>query len=105
MKTGKIAWWEMDMPEGRIRFDDRKATMLGYDPQIFEHYRDFTNLIHPDDLNLAMQSMNNHLKGITEEYAIDYRIRDVSGNYHWYRDVGKITQRYDDKNQKFLPVL
>lgn len=102
MKTGKIAWWEMDMPEGRIRFDDRKATMLGYDPQIFEHYRDFTNLIHPDDLNLAMQSMNNHLKGITEEYAIDYRIRDVSGNYHWYRDVGKITQRYDDKKPKIL---
>ena len=32
MEIGNLAWWEMDLPDGTVRFDDRKAIMLGYLP-------------------------------------------------------------------------
>lgn len=96
MEIGSLAWWEMDMPTGAVRFDARKATMLGYSPGMFRHYTDFTTLLHPDDLEPTMQAMRNHLDGKAARYQADYRIRVASGEYRWFRDVGGITRRHAD---------
>ena len=96
MEIGSLAWWEMDLPGGEIRFDARKATMLGYSPDQFRHYTDFTNLLHPDDAEPAMQAMRDHLEGRDARYHTDYRIRTASGDYRWFRDVGGITRRQAD---------
>jgi PAS domain S-box-containing protein len=96
MEIGSLAWWEMDLPEGNVRFDDRKASMLGYSPDKFRHYTDFTALLHPDDFEPAMQAMRDHLEGRDARYHIDYRLRTAGGNYRWFRDVGGITRRRPD---------
>jgi PAS domain S-box-containing protein len=100
MEIGSLAWWEMDLPDGAVRFDDRKATMLGYSPDQFHNYRDFTSLLHPDDLEPAMQAMRDHLDGKEPRYHVDYRIRTAEGNYRWFRDVGGITLRHPDGSPK-----
>ncbi|MFA4861566.1 PAS domain S-box protein [Methanoregula sp.] len=96
MEIGSMAWWEMDLPDGAVRFDDRKATMLGYAPAQFRHYTDFTSLLHPEDLEPAMQAMRDHLEGRESRYHLDYRIRTAAGDYRWFRDVGGITKRHPD---------
>ena len=96
MEIGNLAWWEMALPGGEIRFDDRKATMLGYSPEQFRHYTDFTALLHPDDFEPAMQAMRDHLEGKDPKYHTDYRIRTAAGNYRWFRDIGGITGRNPD---------
>jgi PAS domain S-box-containing protein len=96
MEIGSLAWWEMDLPKGTVRFDDRKAAMLGYPPEKFKHYTDFTSLLHKDDLEPAMQAMRNHLEGRVARYRVDYRIRTASGDYRWFRDVGGITRSHPD---------
>ncbi len=42
MTAGNLAWWEMELPSGEVRFNDRKAEMLGYEPERFETYEDST---------------------------------------------------------------
>ncbi len=96
MEIGNLAWWEMDLPDGTVRFDPRKATMLGYPPENFRHYSDFTALLHPDDYEPAMQAMRDHIGGKDPRYRADYRIRMADGNYRWFRDVGGITKRHTD---------
>ncbi|HVP96778.1 PAS domain S-box protein [Methanoregula sp.] len=96
METGNLAWWEMDLPGGEVRFDDRKAAMLGYSPDRFHHYSDFTALLHPDDLEPTMQAMRDHLSGTLAQYYTEYRIRSADGEYRWLRDVGGITKRHAD---------
>ncbi|MDP3563013.1 MAG: PAS domain-containing protein, partial [Methanoregula sp.] len=96
MEIGNLAWWEMDLPNGAVRFDDRKATMLGYTPEKFRHYTDFTQLLHPDDDKPTMQAMKEHLEGREARYHADYRIRTSDGTYRWFRDVGGITRRHAD---------
>jgi len=96
MEIGSLAWWEMNLPEGTVRFDDRKATMLGYPPGKFRHYTDFTSLLHPDDLELTMAAMRDHLENREARYHADYRIRTASGEYKWFRDIGGITRRHTD---------
>jgi len=96
MEIGRLAWWEMDLPDGAVRFDDRKAIMLGYSPSQFHQYQDFTALLHPEDYEPSMKAMKDHLEGKVARYNADYRILASDGTYRWLRDVGGITRRHPD---------
>jgi PAS domain S-box-containing protein len=96
MEIGSLAWWEMDLPDGAVRFDDRKATMLGYTPDQFHHYSDFTTLLHHADYEPTMLAMKDHLEGKVAKYHADYRIRASDGTYRWFRDIGGITGNHPD---------
>ena len=100
MSTGNLAWWEMELPSGEVRFNDRKAEMLGYDPERFQTYEDFTELVHPEDYGRAMEAMRDHLEGRAERYEVEYRIEKSDGDYKWFRDVGNITEEKEDGEYK-----
>jgi PAS domain S-box-containing protein len=96
MFAGDLAWWEMDVETGDVTFHENKPDMLGFSPADFDHYEDFTELIHPDDYEGAMEAMRDHLEGRAEKYDTEYRIRTASGEYRWFHDVGGVTERRDD---------
>jgi PAS domain S-box-containing protein len=93
MRVGKLFWWEMDCTTGAVWFHERKATSLGYEPGMFKHYADFTGLLHPEDVQPAMQAMYDHLEGRKAAYEVQYRIRTKSGEYQWFEDIGLISKR------------
>lgn len=95
MFTSDLAWWEMDAQTGRVIFNPNKVTMLGYSLKEFEnaHYTHFTNLLHPEDYEKAMQAMRDHLEGKRATYEIEYRIKCKSGDYFWFYDRGSIVER------------
>jgi len=93
MLVGNIAWWELELPSGDIQFNDNKAHMLGYSPEQFKHFTDFTVLIHPDDYEPTMAAFTKHLNGEKELYQCEYRIKTIHNQYIWFSDVGKITDR------------
>jgi PAS domain S-box-containing protein len=93
MFAGDLAWWELDVETGGVSFHNNKADMLGRPPESFDHYEDFTELVHPDDHERMMQAMRDRLEDRTERYDVEYRIRRADGSYRWFHDVGGITQR------------
>src|SRR6056297_3063935 len=97
LKAGNLSWWEIELPSGKIRFDDRKAEVLGYVPTQFSTYEDFMNLVHPDDYEKTMEVMRDHLQGKKDTYEVEYRIKDKNGNYRWFKDIGNITERNEEK--------
>ncbi|MEA2071502.1 MAG: PAS domain-containing protein [Asgard group archaeon] len=100
MREGTLAWWEMHLPSGRVLFGKNKIEMIGYSMADFKnaHYKDFTDLIHPEDKAQAMKAMREHLKGKKDLYETDYRIKARDGSWIWFHDRGKITKR--SKNGK-----
>ncbi|MEI7812833.1 MAG: CHASE domain-containing protein [Ignavibacteria bacterium] len=90
MNVADMAWWEMELPEGNIFFGKRKAEVLGFPPEKFKHYKDFTDLVHPDDYNHIMNAMRGHLYGAFDKYETEYRIQTSSNNYRWFYDIGAI---------------
>lgn len=96
MSSGDIAWWEMMLPDGSVQFNEQKTRMLGYHPERFTHYSDFTELLHPEDYEDTMEAMRAHLERGAERYDVRYRIRHASGHYRIMHDVGRITSRYAD---------
>lgn len=101
MKAANMAWWEMDIATGNVNFESRKAEMLGYPPEMFKHFNDFMNLIHPDDVEPIMNAMKAHLKGLTDKFESEYRILSKSGDYKWFYDIGSILKR----NSKGKPLI
>lgn len=92
MLANNVAWWQMELPSGNVQFSENKARMLGYPAEWFTHYTDFTELLHPDDLEPAMAAMRRCLEG-TDQYHVDYRIKTATGEYIWCNDIGVVTSR------------
>ncbi len=84
MQGGNMAWWEMEVQTGNVTFDNHKVEMLGYAPENFKHYTDFTSLVHPDDYKRIMKAMKGHLEGTLDKYEAEYRILAKSGEYIWF---------------------
>ncbi len=96
MQGGNMAWWEMDIPTGNVTFDKYKVEMLGYPPENFKHYKDFTALVHPKDCKRIMNAMRGHLEGTLDKYEAEYRILASSGEYIWFYDYGSVVKNDPD---------
>jgi PAS domain S-box-containing protein len=96
MFAGDLAWWEMDVETGAVEFHENKADLLGQSPDAFDHYEDFTDLLHPADYDRAMDAMRDHLEGRAERYDVEYRIETAAGDVRWFHDVGGVTDRHPD---------
>jgi len=97
MSAGDMAWWELNLPDGTVYFNENKVLMLGHNPKDFTHYNHFMNLLHPEDYHETLKAMTDHIVGTKSKYEMDYRIKHINGNYLWYHDVGKIVYRRGDK--------
>ena len=52
--------------------------------------------IHPDDLDAYISADRACLDGATDHYAIEYRIRNQSGEWRWIHERGRVTKRAYD---------
>lgn len=100
IKDSPFAWWDWDIRNNLLKISSLKASMIGYDPGDFENkgYQAFTDLLHPDDLEKAMNAMRTVLQKKTDLYQTDYRIKSASGIYHLYMDRGFVTEKDKDGN-------
>jgi two-component system CheB/CheR fusion protein len=93
LKNGNMAWWEVYLPSGKVLFSNKKTEMLGLKSEDFKTYSDFTKIVHPDDYENTMQAFRDHLSGEKDTYDCQYRIKNREGQYKWFKDVGKISNK------------
>lgn len=102
--TGNLGHWYWNIKTNEVTFNPLKVTTLGYDKsEIPEHvtYQFFTDKLHPEDYQKAMDTMRDHLYGKADVYEVEYRIKAKDGTFKWYYDRGRITQ-YDNGKPAFL---
>jgi len=49
--------------------------------------------IHPDDVERYVQANDSAARGVTEQYAVDYRILTRNGRWRWLHERGKVAAR------------
>ena len=49
--------------------------------------------LHPGDLPLLRRALVEHLKGRTEDYRVEYRVRHADGSWRWVEDRGRAVER------------
>jgi diguanylate cyclase (GGDEF)-like protein/PAS domain S-box-containing protein len=80
--TGDGMWdWKLDTNE--FYFSDKWKSMLGYDTdEIKGSFIEWQDLVHPDDLGKVLKMWITCTEG-ANNYNIEYRIKNKSGNYIW----------------------
>ena len=101
VENERLAWWEIEIPTGKLIFDERKIGVLGYPPDNFKYLNDFTELIHPDDYNRVMEVINGYMEGSLDKFELEYRVLAKSGEYIWLFKFGSIV-KYDEQGKPMV---
>jgi diguanylate cyclase (GGDEF)-like protein/PAS domain S-box-containing protein len=87
--------WEWNMKTQECQFNARWAEIIGY---TLEELHPLTlevakSLMHPDDLQVAMQLIERHLNREMDFYECDIRMRHKDGHWIWVSDRGSLISR------------
>lgn len=95
IQAAQIGLWEWDIPSGLIEVSDPWLQMLGYErAEITPHVDSFFNLMHPNDVPLLWEEIQQNLSGVKKFFEAEIRLKTKSGTWKWIFDRGLVTQ-YD----------
>jgi len=76
--------WDWNIATGEVYYSPRWLTMLGYAPNELEHkFETWEKLVHPDDKEQAVKSVNDYLNGSIPKYEIEHRLHTKDGRWKW----------------------
>jgi PAS domain S-box-containing protein len=94
LEGSQLGFWDWDIEKGTVHRNRRWAGMLGYTLEEIEFtVRQWTDLIHPDDRERALHSLNDHLEGRSPQHSIEYRMQTREGGYKWILDQATVVKR------------
>jgi PAS domain S-box-containing protein len=75
---------------GEVYFSKRWKSMLGYEEdEIRASVEEWTERVHHDDLETTVAEIQRHLRGETNFYQSEHRLRCKNGEYKWILDRGR----------------
>jgi diguanylate cyclase (GGDEF)-like protein/PAS domain S-box-containing protein len=91
----RAATWEWNLQTNECHFNARWAEIVGYTLEELQPLtlEVATSLMHPDDLQNAMQLIDRHLNNEIDFYECDIRMRHKDGHWIWVSDRGSLISR------------
>jgi PAS domain S-box-containing protein len=80
--------WEWNIEGGAVEFSLRWKGLVGQTNADIRQIEDWQRLLHPEDHAAVMQGLENHLKGLTQHFEKEYRLRHGDGHYRWVHSRG-----------------
>lgn len=82
--------WDWNVQTNEVFFSPQWKQMLGFEePEIGNHLEEWSNRVHPDDLEQVMQAIRDHFDGKTPFYTSEHRVQCKDGSYKWILDRGR----------------
>ena len=92
-----LSLWDFDCASGTVYLDPVWARMLGEEPgETNTTVEKLLAQTHPDDGERLLEVSLMAMKGETEGYAEEHRVRTHSGAWLWIASSGKVVQRGAD---------
>lgn len=93
--------WDWDINSDKVVFSKTWKEMLGYDNDELPNHRDtWLSLIHKDDIEKSIQSVNDHLIKKKPEYRLEHRLLCKDGSYKWILTRGLVIEWNQDGSAK-----
>lgn len=98
-----FGWWDWDCKTGEVFTHSNKWKMLGYSMEdVTPMIEWWQSLLHPEDRERVIATLDRHLRGESDAYDVEYRLRTQSGEWRWVSDRGKVVLK--DANQNPLRI-
>lgn len=83
-QAGNDGMWDWNLTNDELYLSPRWKAILGYvDYEIINRRDARDKLIHPEDVALTKQKMQNYLDGKIDGYSHEYRLKHKNGEYRW----------------------
>ncbi|MFZ3183878.1 MAG: EAL domain-containing protein [Pseudomonas sp.] len=103
LEASELGLWDWDLASDALHHS-QLFELFGLQPEsVTAMLTDLRPRVHPDDLPLLRQVLIEHLKGQTDGYAVEYRVRHVDGRWIWVEDRGRAVER--DAQGRVLRML
>jgi diguanylate cyclase (GGDEF)-like protein/PAS domain S-box-containing protein len=89
-----LGLWDWDVPSGKASFSPVWLRILGYAPdELSSHVSSWETLVHPDDWRDIRATLEPHLRGLTDAYRAEYRMKHKDGHWVWVLGAGRVLDR------------
>jgi signal transduction histidine kinase len=94
LRASELSIWDWTFERNLVYLDATWASMLGHEPRAqYCSIEALIKLVHPKDLSLARKAQIACLKGETEEYSVEHRVRAADGRWIWIMSRGRVADR------------
>ncbi|MCX7988200.1 MAG: PAS domain S-box protein [Thermodesulfovibrio sp.] len=96
--------WEWNLDTNEIKFSFSYPEKLGFTNEEVElvNFSFFQKLVHPEDMPKLMDAIEKNLKGLTDSFQCDFRMKHKDGHWIWFSGIGGVIER--DKTGKPLKM-
>ena len=97
IETTEDGIWDWNLHTNTVDYSDRWKAMLGYEVyEIGTALTEWSNRVHPDDLDVALKAHQDYFEGTTANYECLIRMLHKDGSWKWILTRG-IMPDHDDK--------
>ena len=97
-ESARVAPWTLDPVTRAAWRTDLFFELLGYAPGGFAaNSQAFRDLMHPEDRDEAIRSMEDLIAGKTSEYHAIFRLQRRDGTWRWYESTARMAETPDGK--------
>eukprot|EP01133_Synstelium_polycarpum_P008732 gene8732-10253_t len=93
LQASELGLWDWNLQTDEVHHTQLKE-LFGLEPEyvtaMLSHLKP---RLHPDDLPLLKRALVEHLKGRSEDYLVEYRVRHGDGHWVWIQDRGRAVER------------
>jgi diguanylate cyclase (GGDEF)-like protein/PAS domain S-box-containing protein len=103
IEASELGLWDWDLQSDEVHHS-RLKEIFGLEPhEVQVMLRDLKPRLHPDDLPVLRRALVEHMKGRSDDYQIEYRIKHAQGHWVWIEDRGRAVER--DAEGRVLRML
>jgi diguanylate cyclase (GGDEF)-like protein/PAS domain S-box-containing protein len=96
LKASELGLWDWNLKTDEVHHTHLQE-LFGLEPEfVTAMLRHLKPRLHPDDLPSLKRALVEHLKGRSEDYQVEYRVRHVDGHWVWIEDRGRAVERSDN---------
>lgn len=103
--SDELWYWEINWDaqmNNTYKFDTTKNKLGFKIEDIEDKIEAWVELIHPEDADNTMRTLEEHISGATPYYRAEYRIKTKDGAYRWILSRGKVIFDLDGKPVKMV---
>ena len=94
LSGSRLALWDWDLAHDRVYFNESWPVLLDGKPrECTFRGAEVTEWNHPEDQAVFAAALGNALKGVSDEFDCEYRVRNEEGEWVWIQSRGRVTER------------
>jgi PAS domain S-box-containing protein len=91
VRAANVGLWDWDLAANRVFYSAEWKKQIGYcEEEIGDDFKEWSSRVHPDDLEAALERVQNCVDEKCTDYRTEFRFRHKDGSYRWIQARGSV---------------